>query len=67
MADVTATWIVELNCHCPNCEEYVNLLDYADFWDGRKLEIPEHGTDRSKDVEAQCPKCDHEFSVDCCY
>jgi len=62
---ITAQWCVELNCRCPKCEEYVNLLDTPDFWDGRKLDIPEHGTDNSDNVEVQCPKCYHEFEV-CC-
>lgn len=64
---ITATWTVELNCECPNCKEYVNLLDYPDFWDGRHLDIPEHGTERSKGVEVMCPECGHEFTVDCEY
>ena len=34
-----ATWNASLNCYCPSCDEYVDLLDYADFWDGRNLEI----------------------------
>lgn len=65
MKDVIATWTVELNCICPGCEEHVDLLDYADFWDGRMLDVPEHGTERSKDVEVVCPKCAHEFAVTC--
>ena len=63
MADEVATWAVKLNCECPGCKEYVDLLEYPDFWDGRDLEVAEHGTDRSKNVEVICPKCDHEFSV----
>ena len=58
-----ATWVVELNCDCPKCGEYVNLLDYADFWDCRDLEVAESG----KDVEVSCPICGHEFKVDCEY
>lgn len=67
MANVTAIWTVELNCVCPECEEHVDLLDYADFWDERQLEVPEHGTERSRDVEVVCPECGHEFTVDCEY
>jgi len=67
VAAVTATWVVELNCTCPKCGEDVDLLDYADFWDGRQLDVPEHGTDRSKGVEVMCPDCGHEFAVDCEY
>lgn len=67
MAATTAMWTVELTCHCPACEEFVNLLDYAGFWDDRQLDVPEHGTERSKGIEVICPKCDHEFTVDCEY
>ena len=67
MSDTTATWTVELNCECPECKQYVDLLDYTDFWDGRRLEIAEHGTDRSNDVDVICPECGHEFTVDCYY
>jgi len=62
-----ATWHVSLDCDCPKCDEYVDLLDYADFWDGRTLEIAEHGTDNSTGVEVTCPKCGHEFTVNCEY
>ena len=60
----TAGWTVELHCDCPACGEWVDLLDYPDFWDGRHLDIAEHGTARSKDVEVFCPECGHEFNVD---
>jgi Zn finger protein HypA/HybF involved in hydrogenase expression len=66
MANVIATWVVELNCDCPKCgEEYVDLLEQPDFWDGRSLDIAEHDTDRSNDLEVVCPKCGAEFLVDC--
>jgi len=61
---VEAHWNIELNCDCPKCENYVDLLDCADFWDGRRLEVAEHDTERSKDVEVTCPVCGHEFLVD---
>lgn len=64
MADTFATWSVSLDCECPACKEDVDLLDYADFWDGRRLDIPEHGTERSKNVEVVCPKCGHDFTVE---
>lgn len=67
MGNVTATWTVELHCNCPKCGEWVDLLEAPDFWDGRQLDVPEHGTERSKGVEVICPKCDHEFIVDCEY
>jgi len=62
-----ATWHVSLNCECPKCAKYVDLLEYADFWDGRTLELAEHGTDTSRGVEVVCPNCGHEFEVDCEY
>jgi len=64
--NTTASWHVELNCHCPKCDRYVNLLDYPDFWDGcGDLDIPEHDTERSDDLEVCCPECHHEFNVKC--
>lgn len=60
---VTATWYLELNCHCPECKEFVDLLEAGDFWDGRALNVLEHGTPRTKAVEVVCPKCTHEFVV----
>lgn len=67
MSNITATWTVELHCTCPKCNEWVDLLEYPDFWDGMHLDIAEHGTERSRGVEVLCPECDHEFSVDCEY
>jgi transcription initiation factor IIE alpha subunit len=64
-APCSARWAVELNCDCPKCGEYVNLLDAPDFWDGRTLDIPEHGTENSNNLEVVCPECGHEFKV-CC-
>ncbi len=64
MSATTATWTIRLNCECPGCKEFVDLLDYVDFWDGRDFEIGEHGTEKSKGVDAYCPECGHEFTVD---
>lgn len=64
MANPTAQWSLSLNTDCPSCDEWVDLLDYSDFWDGRKLAICENGTDLSRDVEVVCPECGHEFNVD---
>lgn len=63
----TATWDISLDCECPACGEYVDLLTAPDFWDGRSLQIGEHGTDRSRGVDVVCPDCHHEFEVDCVY
>jgi phage FluMu protein Com len=59
-----ATWHLELNTECPHCKEYVDLLDYTDFWDGRKFEPIEHNTRHTENVEVHCPKCDEDFIVD---
>jgi len=64
-ASCSASWYVELNCDCPKCGKDVNLLDAPDFWEGRTLDIPEHGTENSNNLAVQCPECDHEFEV-CC-
>lgn len=66
MKNIIATWMVELNCHCPKCGEYVNLLDYI-FWEMNEMQIPESGTDRSRNVEVKCPECSHDFLIDCEY
>lgn len=63
--NIEANWSVSLDCDCPNCKEFVDLLEDPDFWDGRNLEIPEHGTENSDDLEVECPKCGFEFSVYC--
>ncbi len=64
---IDAAWRVELNCYCPYCEEYVDLLIAPDFWDGRRLRIAETGTEQSDALEVQCPECDYEFVVRCNY
>ena len=61
---VIATWLVELNCDCPKCGEWVDLLEAPDFWDCRHLDIAENCTERSRDVQVMCPECEHEFKVD---
>lgn len=61
---IIATWTLQLHTACPNCQEWVDLLDDLDFWDGRCLEPCEHGSKQSKGVEVACPLCGHEFEVD---
>ena len=60
---IFACWAIELNCECPHCEKYVNLLDAADFWDGHRFDLAEHGTERTRKVEVVCPDCLEEFEV----
>lgn len=67
-AAVTATWRLELTCICPHCNEYVDLLDGPDFWDGRMNLAPaEHDTPRTTGMDVECPKCGGEFKVNCVY
>lgn len=65
MPNQTATWDIGLYTDCPGCKEFVNLVDADDFWESNQhLDIPEHGTERSKNVSVTCPKCNEEFFVD---
>jgi hypothetical protein len=64
---IEATWQIELNCDCPSCKKYVNLIDTPDFWDGCNLDIGEHDTENSNGVEVLCPECGYEFTVCCVY
>ena len=65
-SQIEAQWEVALHCKCPKCGEFVNLLDETDFWDGhRMLDIPEHDTEYSNNLEVFCPECGQEFEV-CC-
>lgn len=64
---VEATWNIGLWCECPHCSQYVDLLSYGDFWDGRQLEIGEHETENSRDIEVVCPECEQEFPVTLTY
>lgn len=67
-AEVTATWCIYLNCDCPKCGEFVDLLEADDFWDAHeRLQPVENGTERSNNLAVRCPKCDHEFEVCCEY
>lgn len=63
---ITAQWEVQLNCYCPNCNSFVDLLEAPDFWDGRGwLDIPQHNTEETDNLEVSCPECEHYFEV-CC-
>ena len=57
-----AAWSASLDCECPNCKEDVDLMEEVDFWDGRgDLEIAQE----VEGLTVTCPKCGHEFEVDC--
>jgi len=65
-SSIVATWYIELCCHCPKCEEYVNICADPDFG-SRAIELGERGTDRANSLEVECPICNHEFEVCCEY
>lgn len=61
METIEAVWSASLYCECPACKEDVDLMEYADFWDGRSdLQIAQ----KVEGLEVVCPKCGHEFKVD---
>lgn len=67
-AEVTATWCLSLNCDCPKCGEFVDLLEADNFWDDHeRLQPVENGTERSNNLDVVCPECKHEFDVCCEY
>ena len=67
-AEVSARWDISLNCDCPKCGEFVDLLLADNFWDDHeRLQPIESGTERSNSVEVICPQCSHEFDVCCEY
>ena len=62
---VIATWDVSLNCDCPHCGQWVDLLAADGFWEAHeRLSIPEWGTPRTRNMEVTCPVCEKEFVVD---
>lgn len=63
---LTATWRISLDCDCPKCAAWVDLLCYPDFWDMHKdnFQVGEHSTKNSRDLGVVCPECGHEFMVD---
>jgi len=65
---IRATWIISLDCTCPGCNEFVDLLDLEDFWEDHPgLHPPEHSTKRTNDMPVICPECGWEFDVCCEY
>ena len=62
-----AFWSISLDSECPLCGEDVDLLRAPDFWEGKKIKPIENGTDEADNLAVQCPKCDHEFNVECLY
>jgi endogenous inhibitor of DNA gyrase (YacG/DUF329 family) len=62
-----AQWNISLCVDCPHCGEFVDLTDHDDFWDGRPFTPCENGTDRTTDVEVECPECGETFACDFTY
>ena len=58
-----ATWCVELNVECPQCNVYVDLLEASNFWEEHDFKIGESETERTKDIKVYCPACAHDFKV----
>ena len=59
---VWAMWHCELNCNCPHCGQFVDLLKYEDFWDGRSgVQVCEQGTEQTTKTDVTCPECRKEF------
>ena len=58
-----ATWKVSLDCLCPYCSHEIDLSG-GDFIGNSQIEFGEHETDRTTDMEAFCPMCGAEFTVD---
>ena len=61
---IKARWVIELNCQCPECDSYIDLLDNGDFWEDNRIECLERDTESSRGVSAFCAECEHEFKVD---
>ena len=55
----TANWRVECNVECPECDEYIDLLEMDDYF-----EILPSVCEKCEDVEVYCTECGHEFKVD---
>lgn len=56
-----ACWSFSLDVDCPKCEHYFDLLEHDDFWDGRPDSF---SVLHSKNEDATCPECGHEFVCD---
>lgn len=68
MEKVEASLDIEVNCECPYCEEYLNLLDYQKFEDlnedgylQRKVLKKDGYGNSNLSEEIKCPACEKEF------
>ena len=62
-----ATWSISLDVDCPKCKESVDLMDDDNFWENNNIQACEWGTDKSRNVDAYCKECEHDFKVDLAY
>lgn len=54
---VAASWSVSLNCDCPFCGEYVDLM-----LDSDQLETVQP-CEADKELEVFCPECGENFTI----
>lgn len=61
---VAVSWNIRVDCECPHCEHYFDLLSVdGDFWE--QLSGIEAGEAKfDMDCEWECPKCGKEFIID---
>ena len=52
---VDAEWSLSLDCTCPHCGEYVDLVGLDDIWEA--IDPCEHNTPRSRGAQLRCPEC----------
>ena len=65
MKKSSAVWTISLDCVCPCCHTFVDLLNHPDFWaDRAKLALGETGTPATKNMQVICPECKDPFTVD---
>jgi hypothetical protein len=64
MKKTIATWYLSLNCDCPHCDEYIDILDDEQFLLDNRIVPCENGTNNSRNIEVVCSVCFKEFLVD---
>jgi hypothetical protein len=58
---VFALWHHELQCKCPHCDLWVELLELGSFWESKPAGF--RPGDRLKDTTGECPKCRNTFKL----